>query len=116
MYSKSERIPGILTVQCFVRFSETIIIYRIAGIFRGYKCSWFSLADQAPTANIYTHKFNIACMLERLLFRRENLSNGHSAKVYTLGNIPAIYTVVNSHASLCLPLLMVTTVLIPAPH
>ncbi len=62
MYSKSERIPGILTVQCFVRFSETIIIYRIAGIFRGYKCSWFSLADQAPTANIYTHEFNIACM------------------------------------------------------
>ena len=59
MYSKSE--SGILTVQCFVRFSGTII-YRIAGIFRGYKCSWFSLADQAPTANIYTHEFNIACM------------------------------------------------------
>ncbi len=29
-------------------------------------------ADQACTANIYTHKFNIACMhaAERLLFRK----------------------------------------------
>ena len=33
--------------------------------------------DQASTANIYTHEFNIACMhaAERLLFR-ENLSDG----------------------------------------
>ncbi len=31
-------------------------------------------ADQASTANIYTHEFNIACMhaAERLLFREKN--------------------------------------------
>ncbi len=51
-------------------------------------------ADQASTANIYTHEFNIACMqaAERLLFREhlicENHSNGHSAKVYTLEIYP----------------------------
>ena len=46
-------------------------------------------ADQASTANIYTHEFNIACMhaAERLLFR-ETLSNGQSAKVYTLEIYP----------------------------
>ena len=46
-------------------------------------------ADQASTANIYSHEFNIACMhaAERLLFR-ENLFNGHSAKVYTLKIYP----------------------------
>ena len=47
-------------------------------------------SDQACTANVYTHEFNIACMhdAERLLFREilicKNLSNGQSVKVYTL--------------------------------
>ena len=42
-------------------------------------------ADQASTANIYTHEFNIACMhaAERLLFRESLYPR----------NIPAIYTV-----------------------
>ncbi len=37
------------------------------------------IADQACTANIYTHEFNIACMhaTKRLLFR-ESLFNSHS--------------------------------------
>ncbi len=45
------------------RVNTCMYVYRMAGIFRGYKCLWFS-ADQASTANIYTHE-----AAERLLFR-----------------------------------------------
>ena len=42
-------------------------------------------ADQASTA---THEFNIACMLQKGCYSAKiickNLSNSHSAKVYTL--------------------------------
>ena len=52
--------------------------------------------DQASTAKIYTHEFNIACMhaAERLLFR-ENLSDGIPRKFIPFEIIiPAIrYTV-----------------------
>ena len=48
------------------------IRYRIAGIFRGYKCSWFS-----------------QYFYPRTYYRmQENLSNGLSAKVYTLKIYP----------------------------
>ena len=41
------------------------LVYRIAGIFRGYKCSWFSRIRHVPrtfiTANLISH----ACMLQK---------------------------------------------------
>ncbi len=66
---------------------SNIKVYRIAGIFRGYKCSRFSRIKPVPRKFITMNL--IACMqdVERLLFR-ENLSNCHSAKVYTLEIYP----------------------------
>ena len=61
-------------------------VYRIAGIFQWYKM-FVVFANHASTANIYTHEFLISHAAERLLFR-ENLSKGHSAKVYTLEIYP----------------------------
>ena len=60
--------------------------YRIEGIFRGYKCSWFSRIRHEPrtfiTANLIFH----ACMLQK---RRCSMKI-KSATIYTL-EIPARY-------------------------
>ncbi len=63
-------------------------MYRIAGIFRGYKYLWFSLIKRLPQTFIPMNLISHACMhaAERLLFHK-NLSNGHSSKV-----IPLKYT------------------------
>ncbi len=53
-------------------------------------------ANHASTANIYTHEFLISHAAERLLFR-ENLSKGHSAKVYIL----EIYPVYGTQLMVC---------------
>ena len=48
-------------------------------------------ADQASTANIYTHEFNIACIhaaKRKLNFLKPYIFNGQSSKVYTLKIYP----------------------------
>ena len=50
--------------------------YRIAGNFRWYKCSWFTLIRHVPRTFIPT---NTVCMLAKAAIPRKGLS----AKVYT---------------------------------
>ncbi len=69
--------------------------YRIAGIFRGYKCLWFS-ADQASTANLILY----ACMLQKGCYSaktfqrsfRESLYPRNNYTRYTVCDVQSLYT------------------------
>ncbi len=63
--------------------------YRIAGIFRGYKCSWFSRIRHVPRKSITANLISHACMLQTAAIPRK--LNPHFRENLYPRNIPAIY-------------------------
>ncbi len=88
-----------ITYYYFTYHNYKISLPYIAGIFRGYKCSWFLRIRHEPqtfiTANLILPASGVHACSKKALFHenliRENLSKGISAKMYTLEIIiPAI--------------------------
>ncbi len=64
-----------------------VLVYRIAGNFRGYKCSWFSLIKHVPRAFMPTNFIPHACM-----FTKGCYSATTFLKVFPRNFIPSKYT------------------------
>ena len=60
-----------------------VVLYRIAGNFRGYKCSWFSLIKYVLRSFTPINLIPHASMLASAIPQKLNLSKGLSAKCYT---------------------------------
>ena len=80
---------SVILQQCMHEYSCT---YRIEGIFRGYKCSWFTRIRHEPRTFITTNLIFHACMLQK----RRYSTNIKSAKTFLKAHpwkfIPSKYT------------------------